>query len=154
MPAYYLDTSALVKRYAAEAGTAWVTALIDPIAGHTLYTVRLTGVEMVAALNRKARTGELAPAQASSAIAAFRRAWLRRYRIVAVTVAVVEHAMDLAVRHGLRGYDAVHLASALEVADMRRRHGLPAPSFVSADTDQRHAASSEGLSVEDPSAYP
>jgi hypothetical protein len=50
MTAYYLDTSALVKRYASECGTAWITALADPERGHDLYTVRLTGPEMIAAL--------------------------------------------------------------------------------------------------------
>ncbi len=104
MAAYYLDTSALVKRYATEAGTTWVTALIDPAAGHTLYTVRLTGPEMVAALGRKARADEITPAQATGVIAAFRRTWPRRYRIVAATVDVTERAMNLAERRGLRGY--------------------------------------------------
>ncbi len=154
MPAYYLDTSALVKRYANEAGTAWINALIDPAARHTLYTVRLTRPETIAALRRKARTGEMTLAEASGAARAFRRAWRRRYRIVAATAAVAERAMDLAEQHGLRGYDAVHLAAALAVADIRQRHGLSALTFVSADTDQREAAVIEGLLVEDPAAYP
>jgi uncharacterized protein len=154
VPAYYLDTSALVKRYATEAGTAWVTALIDPTGSHTLYTVRLTGPEIVAALGRKERTGELTPAEAMGAIAAFRRVWPRRYRIVAVTVAIAERAMDLTERHGLRGYDAVHLAAALAVADVRQRRGLSVLTFVSADNDQRQAAVAEGLLVEDPNAHP
>ena len=29
MPVYYLDTSALVKRYALEAGTTWMVELTD-----------------------------------------------------------------------------------------------------------------------------
>ena len=110
MPAYYLDTTALVKRYANERGTSWVASLLAPVSGHTLYTVRLTGPELVAALGRKARTGELTPAEATGAMRIFRRAWCRRYRIVAATIATMERAMDLAARHGLRGYDAVHLA--------------------------------------------
>ncbi|HVC81812.1 MAG TPA: hypothetical protein VNL35_15070 [Chloroflexota bacterium] len=46
MSAYYRDTSALVKRYAREAGTEWATALLDPAAGNIIYTVRLTGPEI------------------------------------------------------------------------------------------------------------
>ena len=102
MPAYYLDTSALVKCYAQEVGSGWVAALTDPSQGHTLYTVRLTGPELFAALTRKARTGELTIAEAASAIRAFRRVWRRRHRIVEVTAAVADRAMDLAERHGLR----------------------------------------------------
>ena len=76
MAAHYLDTSAPVKRYAQEPGTAWVTALVDLSAGHALYTVRLTGPEMVAALTRKVRTSALAATDAARAIQAFRQDWL------------------------------------------------------------------------------
>lgn len=109
---------------------------------------------MTKSLSRKARTGELTVAEATSAIRAFRRAWRRRYRIVAVTAAVAERAMDLAERHGLRGYDAVHLAAALAIAEAQRRRGLPAGIFLSADSAQRTAAATEGLPVDDPNAHP
>jgi uncharacterized protein len=57
MAVYYLDTSALVKRYAQKRGTAWMLSLTDVTAEHDLYTVRVTGPEMIAALFRKVRTG-------------------------------------------------------------------------------------------------
>jgi len=40
------------------------TAFINPARSHTLCTVRLTEPEMVAALGRTERMGELAPAEA------------------------------------------------------------------------------------------
>ena len=49
MGAYYLDSSALTKRYVAERGTVWVTDLVDPAAGNALWTVSLTVVEVTAA---------------------------------------------------------------------------------------------------------
>jgi len=49
MAAYYFDTSALVKRYAQETGTVWVRNLTNVVAKHDIYTVRLTGAEMIAA---------------------------------------------------------------------------------------------------------
>ncbi len=61
--------------------------------------------------------------------------------------------MDLAERRGLRGYDAVHLAAALLVAEAQYSAGRPPLTFVSADTDQRQAAAAEGLLIEDPNAY-
>jgi len=151
---YYLDTSALVKAFAREQGTAWAAALVDPAAGHTLYTVRLTGPEMVAALGRKARTGELTAAASAHAVAAFRRSWRRRPNVVAATVVLTDRAMDLAEQHGLRGYDAAHLAAALIIADRQRADGLAPLTFVSADRAQRQAADAEGLPVDDPNAYP
>jgi predicted nucleic acid-binding protein len=53
--AYFFDTSALVKRYAREMGTAWVLSLFRRVAGHRLYATRITGVEAAAALTRKRR---------------------------------------------------------------------------------------------------
>ena len=50
---YYLDSSALVKRYVAEAGTNWIQNLCAPGADHTLYTIRISGAEVVAALFRR-----------------------------------------------------------------------------------------------------
>ena len=47
---YYFDSSALVKRYVAEAGTNWMNRLCAAGAGHTLYTVRISGAEIIAAL--------------------------------------------------------------------------------------------------------
>lgn len=44
MGAYFLDSSALVKCYAAETGTAWMTSLINPAAGNVIYVARITGV--------------------------------------------------------------------------------------------------------------
>ena len=61
--------------------------------------------------------------------------------------------MDIAAVHGLRGYDAVHLAAALTVEDTRRAIGLPALIFVSADDNQRQAALAEGLLIENPNDY-
>ncbi len=44
MTTYYLDTSALSKRYVAELGTEWLRTIVDPEAGHTLLTARITMV--------------------------------------------------------------------------------------------------------------
>jgi len=62
--------------------------------------------------------------------------------------------MDLVERHSLRGYDAVHLAAALEVAIAQRQGRADPLTFVSADSDQRDATMAEGLAVEDPNAHP
>lgn len=53
MTAYFLDSSALVKRYAAETGSAWVESLTDPRAGNRIYVAAITHVEVVASIARK-----------------------------------------------------------------------------------------------------
>jgi predicted nucleic acid-binding protein len=51
----------------------------------------------------------LAPAQAKALLAQFRFEFAGLFRIVEVTPALIDLAMDLAERHGLRGYDASDL---------------------------------------------
>lgn len=153
MAVYYLDTSALVKRYAQERGTAWMLGLADGTAAHDLYTVRVTGPEMIAALFRKARVGEISPDEASRLAEDFRADWRGQYQVVEVTAPLVDKAMALAERHGLRGYDAVHLACAVALQEVRELMELPSLVFVSADVEQREAAAAEGLPVEDPNAH-
>jgi predicted nucleic acid-binding protein len=153
MAVYYLDTSALVKRYAQERGTAWILGLTEVTAEHDLYTVRVTGPEMIAALFRKARAGEIPPDEASRLAENFRADWRGQYQIVEVTAHLADKAMALAEKHGLRGYDAVHLASAVALQQVREGMELPSLIFVSADAQQREAAAVEGFPVEDPNEY-
>lgn len=154
MAVYYLDTSALVKRYARECGSSWLDTLVDPAQKHDLYTTRITAVEMVAALFRKARTGGITAADAVHGAQTFRLDWTQDYLILEVTPIVTERAMDLVQAYGLRGYDAVHLGVALDIQNTRQVTGLPTLAFVSADNNQRQAAAAEGLLTEDPNAYP
>ncbi len=61
--------------------------------------------------------------------------------------------MALAEKYGLRGYDAVHIAAAIELQDIRRNLQLPALTFVSADIEQLQAAQAEGFATEDPNTH-
>lgn len=57
MSNYYLDTSALVKRYIDETGSAWLRALVDPALSPVLVVSQLLIVEMASAFNRRLREG-------------------------------------------------------------------------------------------------
>lgn len=153
MAAYYLDTSALVKRYAMEPGTNWIEDLTDPKSGHDIYTVILTGAEMIAALFRKARTLDIAQPEAIRAAHNFRPDWQTHYQIIEIIPSTVERAMDLIERHGLRGYDAVHIASALAIHAARATAGLGTLTFISSDMGQLGAAALEGLVVDNPASH-
>jgi predicted nucleic acid-binding protein len=54
--AYFIDSSALVKRYAMETGSAWVERLTDPRTGNRVYVAAITHVEVVSAIARKRKT--------------------------------------------------------------------------------------------------
>ena len=74
MASYYLDTSALAKRYIAEAGSSWVNGLFDPALANHLQIAAITPVEMIAAVTRRVRVGTLDAPDATTAIARFRGA--------------------------------------------------------------------------------
>src|SRR5713226_10180555 len=63
---YFFDSSALVKRYAQETGSAWVEALTDPQAGHGLCLARIPAVEVVAAVAHRQRGGALSAVEGTS----------------------------------------------------------------------------------------
>ena len=153
MSAYYFDSSALVKRYVAEMGTAWVTGLMDPAAGNLLHAARLAGVEVVSAFARRLRSGSLSAGHAAAALTRFRADFRRRFLIVAIRSALVNQVMRLAERHFLRAYDAVQLAAALQVHRRCLTLGQSL-TLISADADLNAAAIAEGVLVEDPNRHP
>ena len=64
MPAVYVDTSALVKRYVGEVGTRWVRLALARPVRQRIYTALLAHTEVLSALQRKIREGTLAVAEA------------------------------------------------------------------------------------------
>jgi len=150
---YYFDSSALVKRYVTETGTIWVNNLCTPASGHTVYIVRITGVEIIAALSRRVRTGTLAMPDAQVAATQFKSDFSTLYQIVEVTEQLVASAMTLAENHGLRGYDAVQLAAALELQAIRTSLSLSGITIVCADDQLNATALAEGLFVENPNDH-
>lgn len=106
----YLDASALVKRYLVERGSPEVKALLAK--AEAIGTSLISRAEVSAALAKAIRTHALAESQAETAVQLFRTDWpdLARIQLTEITIA---RADALAWKNGLRGYDSVHLASAL-----------------------------------------
>src|SRR5437870_1134866 len=115
MSVYLVDSSGIVKRYANEIGSAWVMGITDPAAGNEIYVVRITAVEVVSALARRARGGMIDPLDGAVATAQFKSDLQNEYQVIEVTETLVDRAMTLAEKHALRGYDAVQLAAACEL---------------------------------------
>jgi predicted nucleic acid-binding protein len=111
----YLDASALVKRYVAETGSAEVLELIGK--AEAVGTVVISRAEVAAALAKASRIQVLLRDEAVSALKVFNRDWENLVRLQ-MTEGLVSRAASLAWDYGLRGYDAVHLASALFWQDM------------------------------------
>jgi predicted nucleic acid-binding protein len=106
----YLDASAFVKRYVVEHGSRETNALTAD--AEMTATSMVSRAEIAAAFAKAVRTGLVKRLVARNAQRTFAGDWPDIVR-VPVTEALVERAEALAWEHGLRGYDAVHLASAL-----------------------------------------
>jgi predicted nucleic acid-binding protein len=153
MPAYFFDSSSLVKRFGQERGSKFVRSLLKPAAKNAVYIARITPAEVVSAFTRKSRGGTSTPLQSRKAIQRFERSFPDRYSVVEIRSLLVNKASELVKVHGLRAYDAVQLAAALTANDERRALGGGFITLVSADKQLNRAAILEGLLVEDPNNY-
>ena len=106
----YLDASTLVKRYVAEAGSTDVSALISE--AKALGTAVISRAEVSAALAKAVRVKAVSKDAGASALRALTADWDNLIRLQ-LTEVLIARAAGLAWEHGLRGYDAVHLATAL-----------------------------------------
>lgn len=154
MAAYFFDSSAIVKRYVNETGTAWVINITDPAAGARVYVAAITGVEVVSAVTRRlVNVKNISQADAFSALTSFRQDFAAEYRVVAISEPVIARAMTLAELYALRGYDAVQLAAAVETNAHRLSLGAPPLFLIASDKKLLAAAAVEGLVVDDPNNH-
>ena len=153
MATYFCDTSALVKRYVAEVGSAWLTETIHPHVNARVYIAQVTKVEITSALTRRAKRSSITPQEAKSALDQFFQDWKTEITIIDLSANIVDEAVNLAREYSLRGYDAVQLATALDVHRERSRLNLSRVTLLSADNELNAAAVKEGLKVENPSEY-
>jgi predicted nucleic acid-binding protein len=106
----YFDTSALVKRYVAESGSCEVARLLAEAEYQAVSIV--AEAELPAALARAVRAGTLTQRDGATALKAWEQdrddlLWIQ------LPQATTRLASQLAWQDGLRGYDAIHLATAL-----------------------------------------
>jgi predicted nucleic acid-binding protein len=151
---YYLDTSALVKRYIDETGSAWLRALVNPAFFPVLVVSQLLIVEMTSAFNRRLREGTVRQDDYTRMVDAFRNDCLVEYRIMPFDESITNLACELLERHPLRAYDAIHLGTALVINRLLMTHTMPALTFLCADERLLNAAMAEGLAVDNPNHHP
>ena len=133
----YLDTSALIKRFVAEKGSPLIQRIIQ--AG-SVATAKIAYAEVYAGLKRKHREGHISTSQYALACRQFERDW-QAYVRVDLQNGILHLARDLIQSHPLRGFDAVHLASALS---LKKALGEEI-TFTAADERLLKAAKAERL---------
>ena len=151
---YFVDTSALSKRYIVETGSPWLQGILDPTTGCQAILVRTTMVEMIAAITRRERGRSLTPGDAEVARAEFRTDLKDEYTVMEMSEALANRAMLLAQVHGLRGYDAIQLSAAMEANVLRLMRGESPIILLSSDAELNAAATAEGLTVDNPNSHP
>ena len=134
----YLDSSALAKRYLVEARSRDVRALVRET--YQLATSVVTLPEVMSAIRRTWSAGGLDEPGAGVARAALQLDWAA-VMVLPADVAVIGRAASMVWEHQLRGFDAVHLASAHRLSD---RLGEPV-TFATFDRHLWRAARDTGL---------
>lgn len=109
----YFDTSALVPLLIEESATPLCTDAWNE--AEVILSSAMTYVEVHAALAQAVRTGRIDTSAHSRGLQEFEVVWEDMSRI-AVTNDVIVRAATMASSHTLRGYDAVHCATALAAA--------------------------------------
>ena len=154
MAIYFIDSSGLVKRYISEIGSAWVLGIFAPNLNNEVFIAAITGVEIIAAITRRSRSGSISIADATMVRNQFRNDLQNDYQIVEITESIISSGMALSETYGLRGYDAIQLAAGRAINSLCVANGLPPIIFVSADNELNAAVLSEGLLIENPNNYP
>lgn len=136
----YCDTSALIKRYVEEEGTGRVDALWSRADGVATSVVAFA--ETMAAFGRKRREGLLTRKEHAETTKKFKEDY-RHLILVPIHGELNEVIEGLLKRHPLKGFDAIHLSSALLFAQGHEQ-GL---FFACFDDPLSQAAVKEGLAV-------
>jgi predicted nucleic acid-binding protein len=128
LPAYFADTSALLKLYLPEVGTTWL--LLQDLTA--LGVSSLVVLEVRSALARRQHEGSLSPRATEQIWKTFARG---------------------ANQIPLRTLDALQLASALEFQRRARQAGAGPIVLLTADDRLEAAAVRAGLAVENPNRH-
>ena len=136
----YLDTSALIKRFVSEKGSRLVLTIMRR--KESIATAKIAYVEVFAGLTRKLREGHLSTSQYALACRQFENDW-HAYIRVDLQDDILLMARHLIERHPLRGFDAVHLASALSLKNALGKD----ITFATADARLLRAAKAENLGI-------
>jgi predicted nucleic acid-binding protein len=148
---FYLDASALAKRYVPKTGSAEVDAILDTIPARRIFLLNIGAGEVVSIFVRKRNAGLLSISDFGQAMASFDAEIVQAADVTKLPVAnrLTLSCFPLIVAHSINSTDAVTLKSALSIARRLRAAG---DDLVLVASDQRllRAAQAEGLSTFDP----
>jgi len=120
MTVFYLDTSALVKRYKTEDGSVAVDHLYDnlPLGSH-LATSFLSVLEFVSAIRRLLKANSISNDDFEDIISAFSYE-LDPFIIRTIDDKTVSDAITYVVKHAIKSADSMHLATVMEIKEIMK----------------------------------
>lgn len=145
----YFDASALVKRYAAEEGTALVNEIFHRLPLNQLTCASIGVLEIVSVLVRKHNDGRLPAQLFGQAMVEFNQEIVENdaFVITALTDELVITALALIGQYNLNATDAIILKSCL---DFQTRFATDQVVLCTSDKRLVRAAQQEGIMVFDP----
>jgi predicted nucleic acid-binding protein len=144
MARLFFDTSALVKRYYEESGTAVVDDLVeDP--DHEVVITSLSIIETVSAFRRKQNRDDLDADRVSTLLSGFFEEALSEFVVLPMDESYHQFSFDLVLEVDLRTLDSLQLSAALSTVTESS-----APTSVSADVDLLAVAADRGLETLNP----
>jgi predicted nucleic acid-binding protein len=148
---FLADASALIKRYAPEAGSALVGHLLSQAPRDRLMCLMLGAAEVVAALVRKRNGGQITPAVFAVALLQFRGEVLDAVDFLKLPVdnLLIGASLPLLDKHSLNATDAILLQLAREQGQVLRAAGNDLV-LIASDKRLLKAAQAEGLVTFDP----
>jgi predicted nucleic acid-binding protein len=155
----YFDSNAIVKWFHDEEGTERVKGLINqvvvaaPSDTNRIYIGALSLVEVPAAFSILERTNKLSRETRDELFKAFYTSRQDMFNVIPITNEILLDAAVLTQRYPLKGYDAVQLATVLDLQATLSELSLSIV-FVSSDVQLLQAAQSEGLEIENPLSQP
>jgi len=136
----YLDTSSLIKLYVDEIDSGKIKGIANKAA--VISTSKIAYAEARSAFARKQREGGFSVSILRKVVEDFNKDW-ESYFLIEITDGLIRFAGDIAEKYLLRGFDSIHLASAVNL----RNKINSAIYFSSHDTRLNQAAEKEGISV-------
>lgn len=148
---FYLDASALAKRYALEIGSSVINHLFARVPWDRFYVLSVGIAEVASLLVRKKNAGLFTVAELTQALNQVRVEIFPTGmpRKVPTHTALVIAALPLIEAHAINGTDALILRSALNLAAYQRGHGNDLV-LVTSDRRLLRAAHAEGLGTFNP----
>ena len=145
MVSFWLDGSALAKRFVPETGSALVDFVLENVGEQRIYILNIGYAEVVSVLVRKKNAGALSASQFAQALLNLdKEIQSLGKHVLSFDNSVTADALALIVKHSINSTDAILLQVAMDVAQ-HLRSGGDGLALVSSDQRLLRVAQAEGI---------